>query len=124
MLNRIILLLVSALLIAALAANVALATPPEDKGQPSAEEPKIPGSPDNPNGWGTVTSQRASTAHDIGEHASSFGEPRDGIGNVSRTDGGLAGRLGTTDTGDHPGDHSCIVDDISGTNCEGGPGLP
>lgn len=35
--------------------------------------------------WGTVTSQRASTSHDIGEHSSSFaGEPRLGLGNVAR----------------------------------------
>lgn len=35
--------------------------------------------------WGVVTSQRASTTHDMGEHASSFaGEPRLGIGNVAR----------------------------------------
>jgi hypothetical protein len=26
--------------------------------------------PENPNCWGTVTSQRASTLHDVGEHAS------------------------------------------------------
>lgn len=35
--------------------------------------------------WGVVTSQRASTSHDIGEHASSFaGAPRLGLGNVAR----------------------------------------
>ena len=35
--------------------------------------------------WGTVTSQRASTTHDVGEHSSSFAsEPRLGLGNVAR----------------------------------------
>ena len=39
---------------------------------------------DGRNCWGTVTSQRASTAHDIGEHSSSQDEPRLGLGNVAR----------------------------------------
>lgn len=35
--------------------------------------------------WGVVTSQRASTTHDMGTHSSSFaGEPRLGLGNVAR----------------------------------------
>jgi hypothetical protein len=41
------------------------------------------GQPANPECWGVVTSQRASTEHDIGEHASSQSEPRLGIGNVA-----------------------------------------
>jgi hypothetical protein len=32
--------------------------------------------------WGMVTSQRATTVHDIGEHASSQTEPREGLGNL------------------------------------------
>ena len=39
---------------------------------------------DGRNCWGTVTSQRASTVHDIGEHSSSQSEPRLGLGNVAR----------------------------------------
>jgi hypothetical protein len=39
--------------------------------------------PPSPNCWGAVTAQRASTEHDIGEHASAQSEPRLGIGNVA-----------------------------------------
>jgi hypothetical protein len=39
--------------------------------------------PPNPNCWGAVTAQRASTEHDIGVHASAQSEPRLGIGNVA-----------------------------------------
>ena len=39
---------------------------------------------DGRNCWGTVTAQRASTVHDIGEHSSSQSEPRLGLGNVAR----------------------------------------
>ena len=42
------------------------------------------GGPTNPNCWGTVTSQRASTYHDVGQHASSQSTPRLGLGNVAR----------------------------------------
>ena len=41
--------------------------------------------PDNPNCWGAVTSQRASTEHDLGAHSSAQDEPRLGLGNVART---------------------------------------
>jgi hypothetical protein len=55
--------------------------------------------------WGTVTSQRASSLHDIGEHASSFaGERRLGLANVARvvlgadaTVGDLGAALGSLD---------------------------
>ena len=39
---------------------------------------------DGRNCWGTVTSQRASTTHDVGEHSSAQSEPRLGLGNVTR----------------------------------------
>jgi hypothetical protein len=39
--------------------------------------------PANPECWGVVSSQRASSAHDIGEHSSAQSEPRLGIGNVA-----------------------------------------
>jgi len=34
--------------------------------------------------WGVVSAQRASTAHDIGEHASAQESPRMGLGNTAR----------------------------------------
>ena len=46
--------------------------------------PALAGKPANPNCWGVVTSQRATTVGDIGEHASSQDEPRLGLGNVAR----------------------------------------
>jgi hypothetical protein len=46
--------------------------------------------------WGKVTSQRASTAHDVGEHASAQEEPRMGLGNTARFFGfGSVGELGS-----------------------------
>jgi hypothetical protein len=78
--------------------------------------------PNNPNGFGTVVSQKASTYHDVGKHSSSQDEPRQGVGNVARTD---------PEPGDHPGDHGCFVgrlDDQVGadpegaTDCTGDPG--
>jgi hypothetical protein len=36
------------------------------------------------NCWGVVTSQRAVAEGDMGEHSSSFDEPRLGLGNVTR----------------------------------------
>lgn len=51
---------------------------------------------DGRNCWGVVTSQRASTAHDIGEHSSSQNEPRLGLGNVARLFGfDSVGELGS-----------------------------
>ena len=48
------------------------------------------------NCWGVVTSQRASTAHDIGAHSSSQSEPRLGLGNVARLFGfDSVGELGS-----------------------------
>jgi hypothetical protein len=55
--------------------------------------------------WGTVTSQRASTLHDVGEHSSSFaGSARLGLANVARvvlgadaTVGDLGAALGGLD---------------------------
>jgi hypothetical protein len=46
------------------------------------------GDPSNPNTplqscLGIATGQRASTLHDVGDHASSFDEPRLGLGNVA-----------------------------------------
>jgi hypothetical protein len=115
---------VSVLLMLALGSSAALADPPDGKGQPRANEPKQQGQPDNPNGFGTVVSQKASHYHDVGEHSSSQDEPRQGVGNVSRNDGS---------PGDHPGDHGGFVgglDDQVGadpdgvTDASGDPGRP
>jgi hypothetical protein len=78
----------------------------------------------NPNGFGTVVSQKATTYGDVGEHSSSQEEPRQGVGNVARND---------PEPGDHPGDHGCFVgrlddqvgaDPESATDCNGDPGRP
>ena len=76
----------------------------------------------NKNGWGAVTSQKATTNGGIGGHASDpdqdgvKGERREGIGNVARKDG---------EPGDHPGDHACFADKMDpdpNVNCKGKPG--
>jgi hypothetical protein len=43
-----------------------------------------PGGPDGQWCWGVVTSQRASTYHDLGSHVSAQSEPRLGLANVAR----------------------------------------
>jgi hypothetical protein len=135
MLSRISVLLMAVLVMSALASSVTLAVAPVNKGQQGATEDKETGPPGDPNDWGTVTSQRASgPEHDLGEHSSDpvldeEGDretPRKGIGNVARTDSEMFGP-NTDDTGDHPADHACIVDDPEGTfgpetDCEGEPG--
>jgi hypothetical protein len=40
--------------------------------------------PASTNCWGVVTSQRASTAHDIGQHVSAQDTPHSGLANVAR----------------------------------------
>jgi hypothetical protein len=63
--------------------------------------------PANPNCWGTVTSQRATTEGDIGQHASANEqgtEPREGLGNLA----------------DHPselGTFLASVDELDATEC-------
>jgi hypothetical protein len=52
--------------------------------------------PDSAYCWGKVTSQRATTAHDIGAHASAQEEPRLGLGNTARLFGfESVGQLGS-----------------------------
>jgi hypothetical protein len=53
--------------------------------------------------WGTVTSQRATTVHDIGEHASSQSEPRTGLGNL-----GFPGDVGA---------FLASIDELDATHC-------
>jgi len=61
------------------------------------------------NCWGTVTSQRASTVHDIGTHASSQSTPRLGLGNVARLFGfNSVGELGS---------FLASVDGLDATHC-------
>lgn len=65
--------------------------------------------PDSANCWGAVTSQRASTVHDVGEHASAQEEPRMGLGNTARFFGfGSVGELGS---------FLASVDGIEATSC-------
>lgn len=122
--GRISVFVLLGLLMLALAGSAALAAPPDGKDQPRATEEKQTGQPENPNGFGTVVSQKASHYHDVGEHSSSKSEPRQGVGNVSRNDGS---------PGDHPGDHGGFVgnlDDQVGadpdnvTDASGDPGRP
>src|SRR5690349_24405667 len=61
------------------------------------------------NCWGVVTSQRASTFHDVGAHASSQSEPRLGLGNVARLFGfNSVGELGS---------FLASVDGLDATHC-------
>src|SRR6266496_2705447 len=73
------------------------------------------GSPTNPNCWGTVTSQRASTYHDVGQHVSSQSEPRTGLGNVARQlyDLGLTNGPHVSDLGSF----IASVDGLDATQC-------
>lgn len=62
------------------------------------------------NCWGVVTSQRAVTAGDIGEHSSDQDEPRLGLGNVTRLFGfNHISELGTFLAG---------LDEIPETHCD------
>ena len=64
---------------------------------------------DGSNCWGMVTSQRASTVHDIGQHTSSQSEPRLGLGNVARLFGfSSVGELGS---------FLASVDELDATQC-------
>jgi hypothetical protein len=59
---------------------------------------------------GIATGQRASTVHDIGEHASSFDEPRQGLGNV-------AFRVFGLDSMGEFGSLLAAIDGIEATQC-------
>ena len=60
------------------------------------------------NCWGTVTSQRASTEHDIGTHASAQSEPRAGLGNLAQDLGTSVGEVGA---------FLASVDGLDATHC-------
>lgn len=71
--------------------------------------------PANPSCWGVVTSQRATTLHDMGAHASTQDVPRLGLGNFAR----LLFDLGLT-AGTHISDTATVaaaIDDIPETSC-------
>ena len=58
--------------------------------------------------WGTVTSQRATTVHDIGEHAAAQSEPRAGLGNLAQDLGISVGEVGA---------FLASVDGLEATHC-------
>jgi hypothetical protein len=59
--------------------------------------------------WGTVTSQRASTYHDLGAHVSSQSSPRLGLGNAAR-------ELGFNSVGEL-GQFLASIDNLDATHC-------
>src|SRR3712207_5541017 len=70
------------------------------------------------NGFGSAASQMAQNKEDdgkggLGKHASSQDTPRQGVGNVARTDDAK---------GDHPGDHGCFVGQQMNVDCNDKPG--
>jgi hypothetical protein len=64
--------------------------------------------PGTNNCWGTVTSQRATTEHDIGTHASAQSEPRAGLGNLAQDLGISVGEVGA---------FLASVDELEATHC-------
>ena len=113
--RRVSVVVLSVLLMLALASSAALAERPDNKGQNCEAvtcEEKEKGKPDNPRGFGSAASQVA-TNGGLGEHSSSQEEPRQGVGNVARNDGA---------DGDHPGDHGCFVAGQMNMDCNQKPG--
>ena len=99
--RRVSVVVLSVLLMLALAGSAALAVPPDGKGH-RASEPKDTGKPKDPNCWGQTASHMATTLPPggFGEHASSQKTPRQGVGNVARNDGAK---------GTRPSDHAALV---------------
>ena len=64
--------------------------------------------PGTNNCWGVVTSQRASTEHDIGAHASAQTEPRAGLGNLAQDFGISVGEVGA---------FLATIDGLAATHC-------
>ena len=135
MLRRISVLLMSVLVVSALAGSVALAAQPL-RGEPGATEQDKQSDPcceQDRNAWGTVSSDAAiQFGSGFGQHAadptSGDDQPRLGVGNVTRNDeeqaASLAGTDPTNDTGEgtHVSDHGCVVDAAFNTSCLGDPG--
>jgi hypothetical protein len=137
MLRRISVVLISALLMMGFTTSVAWADQPPNKGQAGSDEIKSTGQPvdangdSTANGFGAVTSQRATSdlGGDVGEHASGFAPGQDddaepaqrlGVGNVARNDGFLLALPGNEDeenTGTRPGDHAELIYNLDGNDC-------
>lgn len=111
-----------ALAVALGTAAPAWADAPDGKGNTSVEDNST-GAPINPNGFGAVTSQFATTGG-IGDHTSGFApgqrkEPGDsatgrlGVGNVASNDTRLISDTNPgPDTGTRPGDHASLIDGV------------
>jgi hypothetical protein len=101
MMKRFVILSVIVLVLGSALPNVALAAPPAD-----------PGRPENPNCWGVVTGQRATTEGDIGEHA------RDPGADLTPDRPGRAG-LGNSPFGhvSNLGSFLAGIDGIDATDC-------
>ena len=71
--------------------------------------------PSNPNCWGVVSAQRATTVGDVGEHASAQSTPRLGLGNTARLlfELGLSGGEHVSDLGSA----LATLDTIPETSC-------
>ena len=111
--KRIAAVLVSAPLMLGLGTAMAHADAPDGKGNTSAEENSTE-APTNPNGFGAVSSQLATSLGGLGSHTSGFAPGQDedkvgsatgrlGVGNVSSNDGNLASTP-EENTGTRPGD--------------------
>ena len=74
----------------------------------------------NPNGFGSVTSQRALNDHDIGTHVSGPGHPASRRGQCGANDAAEFGaasdftRTTIVDTGTRPGDHAFAIGPLVG----------
>jgi hypothetical protein len=115
------LLLAAMTVVAVLAFSAPAFAAPDGRGN-NTTETRSTGSPDNPQGFGSVTSQRAIDDHDIGAHVSTQNKPHLGLGNNAADDGSLAIIAGVTDTGTRPGDHALIIGTLSGYDPTARPG--
>lgn len=99
----------------------AFATPTDGRGNTGIET-RDTGAPDNPRGFGSVTSQRALNDHDIGTHVSTQDTPHLGVGNIAANDGALADLAGVPDTGTRPSDHANPIGALTEYNPTTRPG--
>lgn len=111
----------AALLLVALCGATPANAEPDGRGNNTIED-RSTSAPDNPRGFGSVTSQRAIDDHDIGEHVRDQSTPHLGVGNVSSNDGDLAALAGVVDTGTRPSDHGAIIGALTGYDATARPG--
>ena len=97
--------LVLVLLMLSLAASSALAAQPKRGVGGAGFDTRSKGAPTDPNCWGRDGASQMAQTGMMGEHASSQKEPRLGVGNVARNDGGK---------GTRPSDHAPVV----GATCQ------